>query len=196
MDQDIDTQEVVSELLTSAGYKVRCVPSAEQAYDELRRLASRKMLQEKPGHTLQATALVHEAYLRLVEAKNQNWSSRGHFFKAAAEAMRRILVESARTKKSLKHGGDRQRVELSDSILLTAQAVCPEDLLDLNDALDKLAEKDTISADLIKIRIFGGLTVKQAAEMLGISLSKAYADLDYAQAWLRLEMGTHDTSDS
>jgi RNA polymerase sigma factor (TIGR02999 family) len=164
-------------------------------YEELRLLAAQKMSQERPGQTLQATALVHEAYIRLVEGADQNWNSRGHFFKAAAEAMRRILVESARRKKSLKRGGDKQRVELDESILIATQGqgVSADDLLALNDALDKLTEKDKIAGDLIKLRIFGGLTMKQAAEMIGVSPSKAYADLEYARAWLRLEIGKSDT---
>jgi RNA polymerase sigma factor (TIGR02999 family) len=163
-------------------------------YQELRRLAAQKMSQERPGQTLQATALVHEAYIRLVEGADQDWSSKGHFFRAAAEAMRRILIENARRKKSLKYGGDRQRVELDESILIATQEICPDDLLALNDALDKLSEKDKIAADLIKVRIFAGLTVKQAAEMLDVSLSKAYADLEYARAWLRLEIGKSETT--
>ncbi|MHC4132961.1 MAG: sigma-70 family RNA polymerase sigma factor [Planctomycetota bacterium] len=163
-------------------------------YQELRQLAAQRMSKEKSGQTLQATALVHEAYLRLVGGDEQHWSGRGHFFSAAAEAMRRILIENARRKKSLKYGGDRQRVELNESILIATQEICPDDLLALNDALDKLSEKEKIAADLIKVRIFGGLTVKQAAEMLGVSLSKAYADLEYARAWLRLEIGKSDTT--
>jgi RNA polymerase sigma factor (TIGR02999 family) len=163
-------------------------------YDELRLLAAQKMSQEPAGQTLQATALVHEAYIRLVEAKDQSWNSRGHFFKAAAEAMRRILVENARRKKSLKHGGDRKRVELDESILLGAPEIDPDNLLALNDALDKLSEEDKMAADLIKLRIFGGLAVKRAAEMLSVSSSKAYADLEYARAWLRLEIGKSDTT--
>jgi len=163
-------------------------------YEELRRLAARIMSREKPGQTLQATALVHEAYLRLLQAKDQGWNSHSHFFGAAAEAMRRILVEKARQKKSLKHGGDRQRIELSDSLVLGTQEIGPDDLLVLNDALDKLSETDKSSADLVKLRLFAGLTVKQVAEMLGISLSKAYADLEYSRAWLRLEIGNDRTN--
>lgn len=163
-------------------------------YEELRVLAAQKMAQEKPGQTLQATALVHEAYLRLVEGEDQSWNSKGHFFKAAAEAMRRILVENARRKKSLKRGGGKQRVDLDESILLATQRTCPDDLLALDDALDKLSGQDERVADLIKLRIFGGLAVKQAAEMLGVSSSKAYADLEYARAWLRLEIGKSNTS--
>lgn len=162
-------------------------------YEELRILAAQKMSQEPPGQTLQATALVHEAYIRLVDAKDQSWNSKGHFFQAAAEAMRRILVENARRKKSLKRGGDQQRVDLDESILLATQSTCPDDLLALDDALDKLAGQDNRAADLIKLRIFGGVAVKHAAEMLGISSSKAYADLEYARAWLRLEIGKSNT---
>ena len=166
-------------------------------YEELRLLAAQKMSQEKPGQTLQATALVHEAYIRLVEGGDQDWNSRGHFFKAAAEAMRRILVESARRKKSLKRGGDRQRVELDESIVAFTQKISPEDILILDEALDRLSEEDNIAADLIKLRIFGGLTVKQTAKVLRISSSKAYSDIEYAQAWLRLAIGESDiTSDS
>jgi RNA polymerase sigma factor (TIGR02999 family) len=158
-------------------------------YEELRVLAAQKLSHEPPGQTLQATALVHEAYLRLLGDEPQNWNSRGHFFAAAAEAMRRILVESARRKKSAKRGGDRQRVELDHSIVLGTQEMRPEDLLSVNEALDKLAQQDPLASDLIKLRIFGGLTVVQAAEIVGVSVSKAYADLEYARAWLHLEMG-------
>ena len=166
-------------------------------YEELRRLASQKMSQERPGQTLQATALVHETYIRLVEGADPTWNSRGHFFKAASEAMRRILVENARRKKSLKRGGDRQRVKLDESILIAPQEIRPDDLLALNDALDKLSDEDKMAADLIKLRVFGGLTVDQAAEMLEVSTSKAYSDLNYARAWLRLYMGKSETrSDS
>jgi len=162
-------------------------------YEELRVLAAQKMSQERPGQTLQATALVHEAYIRLVEAKDQSWHSRGHFFKAASEAMRRILVESARKKKSRKRGGDKKRVGFEESLLVVAQEIHADDLLALDDALEKLSEEDKIAADLIKLRIFGGLTVEQVAEMLQVSPSKAYADIEYARAWLRLEIGRSDT---
>jgi len=162
-------------------------------YEELRRLAAQQMSRERPGQTLQATALVHEAYIRLLEGADQNWNSRGHFFKAAAEAMRRILVESARKKKSLKHGGGKKRIEFDEFLFMDTHEIRPDDLLALDDALDKLSEEDNIAAELIKLRVFGGLTVHQAAEMLRISPSKAYADLEYALAWLRLAMGENDT---
>lgn len=164
-------------------------------YDELRLLAARKLSQELPGQTLQATALVHEAYLRLVQPLNQRWDSRGHFFKAAAEAMRRILIENARRKKSLKRGGDKRRVELDESILVTPQDIPPEDLLAFDEALEKLAAKDRTKSDLVKLRVFAGLTGKQAAEILGISQAKASEDLAYARAWLCLEINK-DQQDS
>jgi RNA polymerase sigma factor (TIGR02999 family) len=129
-------------------------------YDELRRLAAQKLSHEKPGQTLQATALVHEAYLRLV-GPDQHWDSRGHFFAAAAEAMRRILIESARCKQQVKLGGDRKREELNDEIL----AIDPpsDDLVALSEALDKLAAEDNVTAELVKLRYFTGLTIEQAA---------------------------------
>ena len=161
-------------------------------YEELRALAACKMSQELPGQTLQATALVHEAYLRLLGQQNERWDSRGHFFKAAAEAMRRILIENARRKKSLRRGGNKKRVELDESILVTPQDVPPEDLLAFDEALEKLAEEDRIKSDLVKLRVFAGLTGKQAAEILGISQAKASEDLAYARAWLCLEINKDD----
>ena len=156
-------------------------------YEELRRLAARKMSHELPGQTLQATALVHEAYIRLVEARDQKWNSRGHFFSAAAEAMRRILVENARKKKSLKHGGNKQRVELGDSILLATQEICPDDLLALNDAMDKLSKDDPASGELVRLHYFAGLTLEQIAAIQGISRRTTVKHLVYARAWLHRE---------
>ena len=161
-------------------------------YEELRLLAARKMAQERPGQTLQATALVHEAYIRLVGAEDQRWDNRGHFFKAAAEAMRRILIENARRKGSLKRGGDKQQVELDESIVVAPEDVGPDDLLALDEALEKLAAKDRGKADLVKLRIFAGLSGKQAAEILEISEAKASEDLAYARAWLCLEINKGD----
>jgi len=153
-------------------------------YDELRRLAAEKMAQENPGQTLQATALVHEAYLRLVDTeKPQHWDSRGHFFAAAAEAMRRILVDSARRKKSEKRGGDRDRVEL-DSELTTPQSKGP-DMLAVDDAVSRLALADPQAAELVKLRYFAGFSITQVAEILGISRSTAYEQWSYARAWLQ-----------
>jgi RNA polymerase sigma factor (TIGR02999 family) len=158
-------------------------------YEELRILAAQKLSHEKPGQTLQATALVHEAYLRLLGDGAQTWNSRRHFFAAAAEAMRRILIENARRKKSAKRGGERQRIELDEGLLVYARGVRPEDLLSVSDALDTLSQQDQTASELVKLRMFGGLTVAQAAEVVGVSVSKAYADLEYARAWLQLEIG-------
>ena len=156
-------------------------------YDELRKLAAQRLAQEKPGQTLQATALVHEAYLRLVDVdKAQQWNGRGHFFAAAAEAMRRILVEQARHKRSAKAGGQLQRVELHDEQL--AAPSWNVDLIALNEALDKLASHDNRKAELVKLRFFAGLTIGQAAAALGIAESTADADWAYAKSWLRLEL--------
>ena len=156
-------------------------------YDELRRLAAHKMAKEAPGQTLEATALVHEAYLRLVDTdKVPHWSSRGHFFAAAAEAMRRILIERARHKRSLKAGGDRQRQELAD-----VEISAPEpgiDLLALDEALEKLESQDKLKAELVKLRFFAGLTIEEAAQALGIATSTADKYWAYARCWLRLEM--------
>jgi RNA polymerase sigma factor (TIGR02999 family) len=165
-------------------------------YDELRRLAAQKLARESPGQTLQATALVHEAYLRLVgsssEASTSAWNSRGHFFAAAAEAMRRILVEQARHKQTVKAGGDRQRIELTNNI----EPAVPEpdvDLLALHDALDRLEAADKRKAELVKLRFFVGLTIEEAAQALDISVSTATTDWAYARCWLRLEvLGVRD----
>ena len=155
-------------------------------YEELRLLAARKMSQEPPGQTLQATALVHEAYIRLVGDKAQNWEGRTHFFAAAAEAMRRILIENARRKQSLKRGGRRQRSDLDDvEIAIEFPA---DDVIALDEALEKLARKDKVKADLVKLRYFAGLTGKQAAKVLGISHSTADEHWAYSRAWLRLEI--------
>jgi RNA polymerase sigma factor (TIGR02999 family) len=156
-------------------------------YEELRRLAAHKLAHEAPGQTFQATALVHEAYLRLLGARDQNWNSQGHFFKAAAEAMRRILVEHARQKKSLKRGGDRQRVKLCDSICLSSQEISPDDLLSLNDALDKLSREDSTTGELVELHYFAGLTLEQIAGIQGFSRRTAIKRLVYARAWLHRE---------
>jgi RNA polymerase sigma factor (TIGR02999 family) len=157
-------------------------------YDELRRLASSKMARETPGQTLQATALVHEAYLRLLDGSpDQPWNSRGHFFAAAAEAMRRILVERFRHKRSLKAGGDRRRQELPDIELAVAGPRL--DLLALNEALTKLEQQDKRRAELVKLRFFTGLSIAEAAQALGVSESTADNDWAYARSWLRLELG-------
>jgi RNA polymerase sigma factor (TIGR02999 family) len=153
-------------------------------YDELRRLAGVQMDREKPGQTLDATALVHEAYLRLVG--DQRFASRGHFFAAAAEAMRRILVEAARRKQCARHGGGRRRVELRDDDV-TAPAD-NEDLLSLDDALTRLAGIRPQAAQLVQLRFFAGLTVDEAAPVLGVSPRTARRLWVFARAWLQREM--------
>lgn len=157
-------------------------------YDELRKLAAQKLAQERPGQTLQATALVHEAYVRLVDDdKAQRWNSRGHFFAAAAEAMRRILVESARRKLRLRHGGDLQRHDLDAVDLVSPQT--PDELVALNEALDRLAATNAPAAELVKLRFFAGLTNEQAAQALGVSSRKANQVWAYARAWLLESLG-------
>ncbi len=156
-------------------------------YDELRRLAAAKLAHEKPGQTLQATALVHDAYIRLVDVeKAQHWNSRGHFFAAAAEAMRRILVENARRRSGPQAGGGLQRLDISHVDPEAEQSEV--DLLALHEALDRLAVKDARKAELVKLRFFAGLTNEQAASALGITTRTAYTDWSYAKAWLRVEM--------
>jgi RNA polymerase sigma factor (TIGR02999 family) len=153
-------------------------------YAELRQLAVQRLAQEKPGQTLQATALVHEAYLRLVGADpQQSWHSRGHFFSAAAEAMRRILVENARRKRGLKYGGDRQRQPLDPNCIAAPEAA--DDLLALDEALTRLAATEPKVAELVKLRYFAGLTIPQAAAQLQISPRTADAWWSYAKAWFR-----------
>jgi RNA polymerase sigma factor (TIGR02999 family) len=151
-------------------------------YEELRVLAAQKLSHEAPGQTLQATALVHEAYLRLVGDAPQSWESRGHFFAAAAEAMRRILVDRARRKKCAKHGGAARRVDLHDA--MAAVEAAPEGLIAMDEALTKLGDKDVEAARLVKLAYFGGLSLEQAAEVLGMSSRTAYRHWAFARAWL------------
>jgi RNA polymerase sigma factor (TIGR02999 family) len=155
-------------------------------YDELRRLAAVKMAREQPGQTLQATALVHEAYLRLVDERGrQRWDSRGHFFAAAAEAMRRILVESARRKQSLKRGGDRLQVDTDPADLPLALPGDPVEVLAVHEALAQLAARSPRKAELVKLRYFLGCTMAETAQALGIAVATAEEDWTYARAWLR-----------
>ena len=164
-------------------------------YDELRRLAARKLAQEKPGQTLQATALVHEAYLRLADVKTaQHWNSRGHFFAAAAEAMRRILVENARRKQAVKHGGGLRRVNLDQGDALAAAP--PDDLLALDEALERLTRHDPRGAQLVKLHCFAGLTVEQAAKALDMSRTEGYRLWTFARAWLYSQLAGDRDADS
>jgi len=151
-------------------------------YEELRQMAGRKLVSEDPGHTLQATALVHEAYLRLVGSDGSGWSSRTYFFGAAAEAMRRILVEHARKKKSKKRGGDRHRVDFMSADVMADES--PDDLIAMDEALTKFSETDPVKAELVKLRFFAGLSFEQAAELLNISPATVRRHWNYARAWL------------
>jgi RNA polymerase sigma factor (TIGR02999 family) len=156
-------------------------------YDELRKLAAVRMAGEKPGQTLQPTALVHEAYYRLVGGEQpQNWTGRGHFFAAAAEAMRRILVEAARTKGRAKRGGDWKRVDFEE--LDVSMGITSDQLIALDDALDQLTNQDPLAGDLVRIRYFAGLSLDEAAASLNISPATAYRHWAYARAWLRSEL--------
>jgi RNA polymerase sigma factor (TIGR02999 family) len=167
-------------------------------YDELRKLAAAKLAQEKPGQTLQATALVHEAYLRMVASPGQaspgrksgesapHWDSRSHFFAAAAEAMRRVLVDNARRKRAIRHGGHRRRLEIAvDRLEQPRQA---EEILAINDVLDKLAHQNAPVAKLVNLRYFGGMTLEEAANILRVSVRTAQRYWDYARAWLHHEI--------
>jgi RNA polymerase sigma factor (TIGR02999 family) len=182
----------VTRILCAIDQGDRC--AAEQllplVYDELRKLAAQKLAQEQPGQTLQATALVHEAYVRLVDVDEaQHWNSRGHFFAAAAEAMRRILVDAARRKQAEKHGGGRGRVALDG----VADAAEPDDrLVALDDALTRLAGEEPEVAAVVNLRYFAGLTIEQAAHWLGISVRTANRHWAYAKAWLFRELAGTD----
>lgn len=175
-------------------------------YGELRQLAARQLARENPGQTLQATALVHEAYVRLVGAAGRarddqarddqapgsaRWNGRGHFLAVAAEAMRRILIESARRKKRQRHGGGRQRVELEGQDLAAGRP--PEELLAIDEALTKLAVEDPEAAQVVKLRFYGGLSIEEAADALGLSRASAYRHWTYARAWLRSALADDDT---
>jgi RNA polymerase sigma factor (TIGR02999 family) len=159
-------------------------------YEGLRELAAQKLAQEKPGQSLQATALVHEAYIRLVDvSKAQHWNSRRHFFAAAAEAMRRILVERARNRRSAKRGGGRARLNLDDITIASAEQ--PDELLALDEALTRLAAVEPQAAELVHLRYFAGRTMNDAADLLGLSLRSAHRLWAYAKAWLLQELGSN-----
>jgi RNA polymerase sigma factor (TIGR02999 family) len=155
-------------------------------YEELRRLAAHKMAFQPPGQTLQPTALVHEAWLRLAGNENQKWEGRAHFFGAAAEAMRRILIENARRKRALRHGGGQQRLDIQEMEI--AAAANDDELFAVNEALEKFAAQDKPKAELVKLRYFVGLTIDEAAEILGISAATAKRWWTYARAWLYQEI--------
>jgi RNA polymerase sigma factor (TIGR02999 family) len=160
-------------------------------YDELRKLAAQRLAREKPGQTLQATALVHEAYLRLVDSERaQHWNSRGHFFAAAAEAMRRILVDQARRKQSQRRGGTSGRCELRDDDRVAMPVA--DELIDLDEALSKLALADSQAAEVVKLRVFAGMTVEEVAQVQGVSARTAKRNWAYARAWLGRQLSAYD----
>jgi RNA polymerase sigma factor (TIGR02999 family) len=164
-------------------------------YDELRKLAAQRLAQEKPGQTLQATALVHEAYVRLVDVNSpQQWDSRGHFFAAAAEAMRRILIDTARRKARPKHGGDRTRVDLNEVASLTD--LPPDNLIELDEAITRLGAYEPLKAELVKLRFFAGLTIPEAANVLGISVATAERYWTYARVRLYCDLNAGEETPS
>ena len=161
-------------------------------YDELRRLAAQKMAHDKPGQTLQPTALVHEAYVRLAAGTAPHWNSRGHFFAAAAEAMRRILIEQARRKKRIRHGGEHERIDLDEVCAIVPPP--SDDLLARDEALTRLAATDPKRAQLVQLRFFAGLTMPETAEVLGISLATAERWWGFTRVWLYAEMEGRDAT--
>ncbi len=158
-------------------------------YEELRRLAAAKMASESPGQTLQATALVHEAWLRLTGDEKRKWNDRTHFFAAAAESMRRILVDNARRKRAQRHGGNQQRTDMPDIACPVAES--EDQIIAVNEALEKFAAQDQQKAELVKLRYFVGMTIEEAAEALGISSGTAKRHWAYARAWLAEEIRSH-----
>ncbi len=161
-------------------------------YDELKRIANSQMRAESANHTLQPTALVHEAFLRLIGGASCDWQNRAHFFGAAAEAMRRILIEAARAKKAQKRGGENQRVEIQDDH--AEDSSTPDEILDLNDAITQLENEDAALAQLVKLRFYGGLQMDQIAQLQGISKSTAERRWTFAKAWLSHKLGRQETS--
>jgi RNA polymerase sigma factor (TIGR02999 family) len=185
----------VTRILGAIGGGAQGATAAERllplVYQELRELAAQRMAHERPGQTLSATALVHEAYVRLVgDAGGQgtpHWHNRGHFFAAAAEAMRRILIDNARLKRRPKHGGDRRRIDLEADAI--AELPKSDELLALDEALERFAAEDPARAELVKLRYFAGLSLDECALAQGISLATAKRHWAYARAWLYCAIG-------
>ena len=155
-------------------------------YEELHRLAQRYMARERPGHTLQTSALVNEAYLRLVDAAQANWQNRTHFFAVCAQVMRRILVDWARSRQAAKRGGELRPLELEEALVVAEEP--GQDLVALDDALKALAELDSRKAQVVELRFFGGLSVEETAEVLKISPETVMRDWKFAKSWLRREL--------
>ena len=157
-------------------------------YEELRVLAAQKLSHEPPGQTLQATALVHEAYLRLIGKEAHDWQGQSHFFRAAAEAMRCIIIDNVRRKKSARHGGEHCRVNLDAAALSHIADCLPDDLIAMDEALARLSGEDETRAEVVKLRYFAGLSVQQTADILGISPTTVKRYWAYARAWLLREI--------
>lgn len=163
-------------------------------YDELHRLAQRYMADERPSHTLQTTALVNEAYVRLVDSSHANWESRTHFFGVCAQVMRRILVDWARSRQALKRGGDVRALDLDEALAVAKQPGA--DLVAIDDALKALAAIDPRKGQVVELRFFGGLTVKEIAELLKISPETVQRDWKLAKSWLRRELSGSDSGEN
>lgn len=181
------SEQDAATLLPGAGEPKAAEELLPLVYEQLRKLASSKMARESPGQTLQATALVHEAWLRVVHTGNPRFQNQTHFMAAAAEAMRRILIERARRKRSTRGGGQAEREPLHESELAPDGSV--EELLAVDEALDRLREQAAMAADLVKLRYFVGMTMAEAATALGVPLRTAERLWAYAKAWLRREIG-------
>lgn len=189
-DAEPSVTEIVCELAQEGPEGTRAEQLFPVVYDELRRLAQGYMSRERPGHTLQPTALVHEAYLKLVDQTRADWKGKTHFFAVGARVMRRLLVDHARERDAQKRGAGWQRVTLSGVLGEDpAKGMAPEQLLDLNAALERLAELDERGARVVTLRYFGGLTVEQVAEVLGVSKRTVDTDWRHGHAWLKHELG-------
>lgn len=186
-------QEEVTQLLIAwgSGDEAASERLMPLVYGELRRLAHRYMRRERPGHTLQTSALINEAYMRLVDQREVRWQNRAHFFGVAAQLMRRILVDYARRRGYAKRGGGEQPVALEEALIMTAERAA--DVIALDDALKVLATVDARKSQLVELRFFGGLTIEEAAEVLNVSPGTAMRDWTLAKAWLRREMTSHDS---
>lgn len=178
----------LNELLTraSAGDEAAAAIFMQSLYNDFRRVAAAQLRREPPGHTLQPTALVHEAFLRLIDQKRVNWQGRSHFIAVGAEAMRRILVDHARAAQRVKRGGDRRRVELDDH--LTVSPRDNEDVIAVDEALNELAKLDPRQAKLVELRFFGGMTNEEVAKMMGVSRATIDRQWRVIKAWLREQL--------
>lgn len=194
MDHEADVTEIVSRLKESGGAdRASAEELLPHVYDELRVLARRYLSRERPGHTLQPTALVHEAYIKLVDHSKVDWQGRTHFFAVGAKVMRHLLIDHARAKGRAKRGGDRHRVTLGDGLTpFGGRELDTEDLLALNEGLDRLAELDARQATVVELRFFGGLTVPEAAMILGVSKRTVEGDWAHARAWLKRELSRRE----